>query len=270
MKTKRRPGRSRSIGVGEVRTLERGLHLLEVLSEAETLSLSDLARRTELSPSTAYRLLETLRRRGFADWDEAKGLWKVGLRAYQVGSAFLTRGGLIDAAMPEMEKLVDELNETVNLAVLDGNEVVYIAQVEGRQLIRMFTRIGARAPVYCTGVGKALLLEHTEPEVRRIVGGGPFKAFTQRTITTLERFLQTLKEARGRRFAIDDEEREDGVRCIAAPIHDNRGKVVASMSLSAPASRVPNERLEVLGARVRQAADAVSARLGWSGESSLG
>ncbi len=264
MKTKRRPGRSRSAEVSEVRTLERGLHLLEVLSEAETLSLSELARRTELSPSTAYRLLETLRRRGFVDWDEARGLWKVGLRAYQVGSAFLTRGGLIEAAIPEMEKLVDELNETVNLAVLDGNEVVYIAQVEGRQLIRMFTRIGARAPIYCTGVGKALMLEHSEAEVRRIVGAGPFKPYTAKTITTLEGFLETLRQARQRRFVVDDEEREDGVRCIAAPIHDNRGKVVASMSLSAPASRVPDERLDALGARVRQAADAVSSRLGWN------
>lgn len=265
METKRRPGRSRTTRVGEVRTLERGLQLLTALSEAEALTLSELARKTELSPSTAYRLLETLRHRGFADWDEAKGCWKVGLRAYQVGSAFLTRGGLIDAAMPEMEKLVDELNETVNLAVLDGNEVVYIAQVEGRQLIRMFTRIGARAPIYCTGVGKALLLEHIEPEVRRIVGAGPFKPYTAKTITTLGGFLRTLQEARLRRYVIDDEEREDGVRCIATPIHDNRGKVVASISLSAPASRVPDERLEALGVRIRRAADAVSVRLGWAG-----
>ncbi len=265
MEAKRRPGRSRKTRVGEVRTLERGLQLLTALSESETLTLSELARKTELSPSTAYRLLETLRHRGFADWDEAKGRWKVGLRAYQVGSAFLTRGGLIDAAMPEMEKLVDELNETVNLAVLDGNEVVYIAQVEGRQLIRMFTRIGARAPIYCTGVGKALLLEHQEPEVRRIVGAGPFKPYTAKTITTLDSFLKTLQEARQRRYVIDDQEREDGVRCIATPIHDNRGKVVASISLSAPASRVPDERLEALGFRIRRAADAVSLRLGWAG-----
>jgi IclR family acetate operon transcriptional repressor len=267
MKSKRRPGRSRSTEVGEVRTLERGLHLLEALSEAETLCLSELARKTGLSPSTAYRLLETLRRRGFADWDETKGLWKVGLKAYQVGSAFLTRGGLIEAATPEMEKLVDELNETVNLAVLDGNEVIYIAQVEGRQLIRMFTRIGARAPIYCTGVGKALLLEHSDTEVRRIVGTGPFKPYTAKTITTLDGFLQSLQEGRQRQYVLDDEEREEGVRCIAAPIHDNRGKVVASMSLSAPATRVPNERLPEIGARVRKAADAVSARLGWPGQS---
>ncbi|MDX2004619.1 MAG: IclR family transcriptional regulator [Meiothermus sp.] len=263
METSRRPGRTRTTEVGEVRTLERGLHLLEVLSEAETMSLSDLARRTSLSPSTAYRLLETLRRRGFADWDESKGLWKIGLRAYQVGSAFLTRGGLIDAALPEMERLVDELNETVNLAVLDGNEAVYIAQVEGRQLIRMFTRIGARAPLYCTGVGKALLLEHAEPDIRRMVGAGPLRPFTAKTLTTITGFLEALEVAKRRGFAMDDEEREDGVRCIATPVHDNRGRVVASMSLSAPASRVPDERLEALGSRVRKAADAVSAALGW-------
>lgn len=263
MESKRRPGRSRSSEVGEVRTLERGLHLLEVLSDAETMNLSELARRTELSPSTAYRLLETLRRRGFADWDEGRGLWKVGLRAYQVGSAFLTRGGLVDAAMPEMEKLVDELNETVNLAVMDGHEVVYIAQVEGRQLIRMFTRIGARAPLYCTGVGKALLLEHAETEVRRILGPGPFKPFTEHTLTSPEAFLYELAQAKTKGFVLDNEEREHGVRCIATPIHDNRGKVVASMSLSAPITRLPNERLLQLGQRVRKAADAVSVRLGW-------
>ncbi|MBF6594403.1 MAG: IclR family transcriptional regulator [Thermaceae bacterium] len=263
MESKRRPGRSRSTKVGEVRTLERGLLLLETLSEAETLSLSELARRSELSPSTAYRLLETLRRRGFTDWDEVKGLWKVGLRAYQVGSAFLTRGGLVDAAMPEMEKLVDELNETVNLAVLDGNEAVYIAQVEGRQLIRMFTRIGARAPLYCTGVGKALLMEHADAEVRRILGGGPFKAFTAHTLTSPTVFLKTLGEAKTKGYALDNQEREEGVRCIATPVRDSRGKVVASLSLSAPASRVPDERVGSLGSRVKQAADAVSARLGW-------
>jgi len=264
MEAKRRPGRSRSTEVGEVRTLERGLHLLETLSEAETLSLSELARRTELSPSTAYRLLETLRRRGFADWDEGRGLWKVGLRAYQVGSAFLTRGGLVDAAMLEMEKLVDELNETVNLAVLDGKEAVYIAQVEGRQLIRMFTRIGARAPLYCTGVGKALLMEHSDSDVRRILGSGPFKRYTNKTLTSPEAFLRALSEARTKGYALDNQEREDGVRCIATPLRDNWGKVVAAISLSAPASRVPDERLGMLGARVKKAADTVSARLGWA------
>jgi IclR family acetate operon transcriptional repressor len=268
MENKRRPGRTRSAEVGEVRTLERGLLLLETLSEAETLSLSELARRTELSPSTAYRLLETLRKRGFVDWDEDRGLWKVGLRAYQVGSAFLTRGGLVDAAMPEMEKLVDELNETVNLAVLDGNEAVYIAQVEGRQLIRMFTRIGARAPLYCTGVGKALLMGHSEAETRRMLGSGPFRPFTHKTLTTPEAFFQALEEARRRGFALDNEEREEGVRCIAAPVRDNRGKVVASMSLSAPASRVPDERVQGLGERIKRAADAVSARLGWKAQAS--
>lgn len=266
METKRRPGRTRSTEVGEVRTLERGLQLLETLSEAETLSLSELARRTELSPSTAYRLLETLRRRGFADWDEARGLWKVGLRAYQVGSAFLTRGGLVDAALPEMERLVDEINETVNLAVLDGNEAVYIAQVEGRQLIRMFTRIGARAPLYCTGVGKALLMEHPDAEVRRMLGAGPFKPYTAKTITTPELYLQTLKQAKNIGYAMDNEEREEGVRCIATAVRDNRGKVVAALSLSAPASRVPDSKVKLLGTRVKEAADAVSARLGWSGQ----
>ncbi len=265
MTTSRRPGRTRTTEVNEVRTLERGLQLLEVLSEYETITLSEISRKTELSPSTAYRLLETLRKRGFAEWDEQKGLWRVGLKAYQVGSSFLTRGGLIDTSLDEMERLVNELNETVNLAVLDGNEAVYIAQVEGRQLIRMFTRIGARAPLYCTGVGKALLLEHSEEEVRRLLKGSSFKPYTPKTLTTPEAYLAALEHARDSGFTLDDEEREIGVRCISTPIHDNRGKVVASMSVSAPSTRFGDEKVQEIGTKVRAAADKVSRQLGWNG-----
>jgi IclR family acetate operon transcriptional repressor len=117
-------------------------------------------------------------------------------------------------------------------------------------------------------VGKALLMGHSEAETRRMLGSGPFRPFTHKTLTTPEAFFQALEEARRRGFALDNEEREEGVRCIAAPVRDNRGKVVASMSLSAPASRVPDERVQGLGERIKRAADAVSARLGWKAQAS--
>jgi len=107
---------------------------------------------------------------------------------------------------------------------------------------------------------------HSEAEARRMLGAGPFRSFTRKTLTTPEAFLGAIREAQKWGFALDNEEREEGVRCIAAPVRDNRGKVVASMSLSAPASRVPDERVQSLGERIKRAADAVSARLGWKAQ----
>lgn len=260
---RRKPGRIRVNGADPVRTLERGLLVLQALGEHQALSLSEIARQTALSPSTASRLLQTLHQQGFADWQEDAGLWRVGLRAFQVGVAYLERNGVIGAANPEMEALVAELNETINLAVLQDAEAVYVHQVEGRQLVRMFTHIGARASLHCTGVGKVLMAWRPEAEVRQKLGEGPFPALTPHTLTTLSAYLADLALVRQLGYALDNEERELGVRCIATPIHDQGGQVVASLSLSVPAARMPNERLSPLADCLKRAGSAVSQRLGW-------
>lgn len=261
--TRQKAGRARSGETGSVRTLERGLSVLTALAEAGEATLTQLARTVDLSASTTYRLLETLRQQGFVDWEERTGLFSVGLRAYQVGAAFSVRDALLGAAQPEMQALVDDLNETVNLAVIRAGEAVYVHQVQARQMMRMFTHVGAVAPLHCSGVGKILTAWLPEPEASHLVGPGPYPAYTPHSMTTLNALKRELDTVRAQGYALDDEERELGVRCLATPIRDARGEVVASLSISAPASRFPKKNIPDMLERVQATSNRISARLGW-------
>ncbi len=258
---RRRPGRTRSAEPEAVRTLERGLNVLRTLGEQRGATLSEVARAAGLSASTTYRLLQTLRQQGFAH--ESGGLWQVGVQTYVTGRAYLESGGVVAAARSEMEALVSELGETVNLAVLQAPDVMYVHQVEGLGMLRMFTQIGARSPLYCTGAGKALLAWRSEDEIGPLVGSGPYAPYTAHTLTTLERYLRDLNQVRELGYALDNQEREEGVRCLAVPVRGAGGSVEAAISLSAPASRLSDERVRELAPRLLSAANAVSRRLGW-------
>lgn len=251
--------------INGVRALERGLSVLEVLSKVRELSLSEIARRVELSYSTTYRLLETLRQRNFVAQASESGFYRIAIKSFEVGASFLSHGRLPEIAHGFMKQLVDEVNETVNLAVLDGNEAVYVHQVEGRQMVRMFTHIGGRTPLYCTGVGKVLLAGLTDTEARGLLKATPLKTFTPNTQTGLRKILTELEQVRELGYALDNEERETGVRCIAAPVRGRTGEIVAALSLSAPTSRLSKERVRAIAAKVKESAQQVSAHLGYAG-----
>ncbi|GGJ70883.1 IclR family transcriptional regulator [Deinococcus aquiradiocola] len=263
-----RPGRRQQAEASPVRTLERGLLLLRVLGEAPGgragLTLSELARAVDLPASTAFRLLQTLRAQGFAHLTD-DGHWLVGAQAFVTGSAYLERGGpqerLIRTARPGMDALAAQLGETVNLAVLWEGQVMYLAQSEGRGLLRMFTHVGARAPLHCTGAGKVLLAWSGQP-----VPAGPYPAFTPHTLTDAPALERHLTGVREQGFALDDEERELGVRCLAVPVWGRAGgreggRVLASLSVSAPASRLDRAQVPALAETLAQAARDVTARL---------
>lgn len=256
----RRPGRTRTGDTEPVRTLERGLTVLRALGQHGPLTLGDAARHAGLNASTAYRLLHTLQAQGFAQ--ESAGLWRVGVQAFATGQAYLGAGGLIPAARGEMRTLVAELGETVNLAVLQVPDVVYVHQEEGRGLMRMFTQLGARVPLHCTGAGKALLAWQPEEVVRRAVAEMPFTPFTPRTLTSAAAYLTELEGVRHSGYALDNEERELGVRCVAVPVSDGGGQVIAALSLSAPASRLPDSRVPELAARLQYASNSIGTALG--------
>ena len=150
--------------------------------------------------------------------------------------------------------------------MLDGAEAVYIQQVESRQMLRMFTQLGARVPLHCTGVGKVLLAWRSEEEVRQLLGPEPLAAFTPHTLTRVDAVLQELERVRRLGYAVDREEREIGVRCLAAPVRDATGRVVAALSLSAPAVRLPERRLAELAPVVLETTRELSLRLGWQPE----
>ncbi|OWL96121.1 IclR family transcriptional regulator [Deinococcus indicus] len=266
-----RAGRARGAEApGSVRTLERGLGVLWALAGLREATLSQVARAAGLSPSTASRLLETLRQQGFADWDEVSGLYRVGLRAYQVGMAFDAAQALTGAAAAEMRALVAQLGESVNLAVLrphgeTGLEAAYVYQVEGPQLVRMFTRVGAGAPLHASGVGKVLLAPRDPAEVRAALETAPLVPFTPHTLTTPAAVLDALARVREQGYALDDQERELGVRCVAVPVRGADGGVAAALSVSAPTSRLTPADVPRFLAAAQGAAARIGARLGWTG-----
>lgn len=263
-KTATRRGRSRTrTQVPPIRALERGLLVLETLGRRENASLSDVARATDLSCSTTFRILETLRQRGYVDQAQPAGHYRVGFKAVQLGAAYSAASPLPQASNPVMEELVAEVNETVNLAVLDGSNVVYIHQVESQHSVRMFTQLGAHAPLHCTGVGKALLAWQQQEVVARLLNDCRFEAFTPTTITSKKRMLTELQHVHERGFAIDDEEREPGVRCVTAPVRDASSAVIAALSISAPKTRFPLKYLPDWSRKVIAAANKVSGRLGY-------
>lgn len=246
-----------------VRTLERGLAVLAALAARRTATLTQLARDVNLSASTVSRLLDTLVQQGFAETG-GDGAYRVGPRAAQVGRAYDAHDALLAAAQPIMRALVDDLNESANLAALRGDTAVYVAQVEGRQLVRMFTQLGAAAPLHASGVGKALTAWRDDAAVSALLGPGPYPAFTPHSLTSLPAYRAELARVRAQGYALDDQERELGVRCVAAPIRDDSGQVVAALSVSAPTSRLTEAEMPRFVARVTQATGDLSRALGWT------
>lgn len=226
------------------------------------LSLSDLAGGAGLAPSTAHRLLTSMRHEGFVEYDEQAGLWSVGLQAFAVGNAYLKKRDFIAQARPFMRQLVAETEETSNLGVLDGDHHVFLSQIECSQMMRMVTRLGRPGPAHAAGVGKALLSALQPQEVAAIVRRTGLKALTKHTLTTPSALLNELEKVRLQGYAVDDEEQALGLRCIAANIYDEHGEAIAAVSLSGPTVRVSHERVASLGAAVMATAQKITQAIG--------
>lgn len=253
----------KSGGKRRVRTLERGLTVLEVLASRGEMSLAEVASASNLAVSTAYRLLETLAQRDFVLHSPARGTYAVGVRAFEVGSAFLSMGRLSSAAGSEMTLLAETVGETVNLAILDGREAIYVHQVEGKQRVRMFTQVGARAPLHCTGVGKALLCALSDGEILALFGSGRLPAYTAASKTDRQSVLEDIHLTLERGYALDLQEYDDEVCCVAAPIFDQSGIVAGALSVSGPSNRMPVDRLVVIGRDLLSTTTRISRRLGF-------
>lgn len=262
-KTLRRERRPAASGAGPVQSLSRGLSLLESLAGAtDGCTLSALAEATALAPSTAHRLLASLRERGFAEQDAETGLWHVGATAFTVGNAFLGGRSYVALARRHMVALVDAAGETANLAVEDQGEAVYLTQVECSQMMRAFARPGARVPLHCSGVGKALLAALPAAELEAVIAARGLPRLTDRTLTDPAALGADLERARRRGFAIDDGEHALGLRCVAATIHDETGRPLAALSISGPAARIDDDRLAALGQMVAEACHRLTAEIG--------
>ena len=254
---------------GGVQSVRRALAILEALSTAsqdrEDTGIVSISRRCGLPVSTTHRLLGTLIESGFATQNPENGQYRVGLHAFEVGNAFLDHTDLRPVARPYLSDLAELTGETVNLAIRDGHDAVYIDQLESIQMLKMFARPGARAPLVCTGVGKILLSGLSPVAAERILTDEPLPRRTPRSITEPRAVMKMLAAIRETGHAIDDEEVELGVRCVAAPIVDHHGEVQAAISVSGPTLRISDSRIPELVRQVRGTAAAISAALGRNG-----
>lgn len=264
-------GRSRTREeVGVTRTLDRGLAILEVVADHGHLTLSHIARELDMSAATAFRLLETLEQRGFVARSQDLGEYRIGPRAFNVGSAFTADTRLNDVARPIMRQLCEEQQESVMLAIRDGSYAVYVEQVEARSgAMRMTARLGSRVPLHSTANGKVLLAWLWESRIDEILGPSPYRQNTEHTVIERSALLAELARVRTQGYAQDAQEFESDIRCIAAPLRNASSDVVASLSVSGPAGRMSAEREAVLARVVCEASNEISRRLGWRQAPSL-
>ncbi|WP_103501845.1 MULTISPECIES: IclR family transcriptional regulator [Streptomyces] len=224
-------------GNGGVQSLERAFDLLERMADAGGVTgLSELASSSGLPLPTIHRLMRTLVACGYVR-QQPNRRYALGPRLIRLGES--AARPLSTWARPHLARLVEETGETANMALLDGDEVVYVAQVPSRHSMRMFTEVGRRVLPHATGVGKALLTQRPDAEVRALLARTGMPAATDRTLTTPDAFVAELTSARQAGYAVDDNEQEIGVRCVAVPVPDS--PTPAAISISGPAGRVTVE-----------------------------
>ena len=246
-----------------MQSLSRALSLLNALSEHnQGLSLSALAHEVGLPTSTAHRLLTTLQNERYVRFDPEHSAWLVGVQAFRAGSAFLKSRDLVATARPYMRRLMEQTGETVNLAVLDRGEVIYLAQTETQKMMRAIARPGGRVEIYSSGVGKALLAHLDGEEADDLISGMSFRQETDHTLTSADDLRSEMTLARQRGFAIDNEENAVGLRCIASVIFDENAEPMAGISVSGPTARISEPKIPTLGSAVAETAADITTALG--------
>jgi IclR family transcriptional regulator, acetate operon repressor len=248
---------------GGVQSVDRALHIIETLAEDdEGYRLSDLAVRTGLSTSTAHRLLTTLEKRRFVQFDSTESKWHVGAQSFAVGATFTRRRNFVALAMPYLRKLRDQTRETANLAVVDDEAIIVLTRVESREIMRSLTKVGGRVAMVASGVGKAVLATYADEDVSAIIRRHGMPRLTEKSIVRASDLFRELATIRAQGYAIDDEEARMGLRCVAAVIFNDCGEPQAAISVSGMTSRVTVERLPELGRAVREVAAELTAAIG--------
>jgi IclR family acetate operon transcriptional repressor len=246
---------SRPKGHYEVSSVRKALELLTAFSlHNPEWSLSTVARRLGLPKSTAHNLLHTLQSFDLVHQDRERRAYRLGPRALELGLAFAQSSEVLAQAQPVLRQVAERTRETVKLGVLSNDEVVIIAAVESTHQLHTRGDIGTRWPLHCTSLGKAILSALPAEEAQQIVQRRGMTRFTGRTLATWERLATELRAVRSRRYAMDLEENEPGVRCVAAPVVDRLRGSVTAISISGPRVRLEDDRLAQLAKEVVAAA----------------
>jgi len=254
-----------------IRVLDRAISILTLLADGTARTPAEISEAIELSPSTTFRMLSTLAYHHYVLREEATNQYRLGLACLELAHAYLTGNDLRRISLPELEVLRNETKENVHLAVLEGMEIIYLEKLPGLHAIGlMSSRVGGRSPAYCTGVGKVLLAYQKLDGVQAYYQVNGLPRYTEHTITNLTDLVSELEAIRRAGYGFDHGEHEDEVRCVAAPVFDITGQVVAALSISGPEARMDplEENYDLISLILRSAMN-ISRQLGYNQSKNL-
>ncbi len=246
-----------------VPAVSRTMQILEQLSMAEGVGVNEISRSLGLHKSTVFRFLSSLRNLHYVQQDPVTEQYRATIKLFELGARVVQQMDFVQHAKQVMERLAAETDETIHLAVLEDNKLVYLHKIESTQTLRVFmkSRPGQTAPLHCTGLGKCLLAFSRPDLVETIAVENTLTGFTPKTRVTIAALEQDLAEARHCGYAVDDEEHEPGVSCIATPLHHPDGTVIAALSISMPTARVTDTVTQLYAEKLQEAAAEVSRRI---------
>lgn len=256
--------RERKSTVAGVGVLKKALRILELVqASGPGLGVNEIGQKTNISRGTAYRVLSHLEREGYVARTD-RGVYRIGAKLVRLASQANSQSALQEVARPVLQKLSQATGETVNLAVLDGDQVLYIEVIESAHDFRLVSKIGMRRPIYSTALGKALAAFLRPRECAEVIGLMSFRPLTPQTITSRTELEREFEKARCQGYALDNEETVLGARCVGAPILSSRGEPLASVSIAGPITRVSEDKIPGFAAALKQAATEISNYLGAS------
>lgn len=251
-----------------VKPVYKALQVLIALGdEHRPLTLTEICHLVRLPKTTVFRYLQTLAQCGFVKHDRQADMYHLGARLFELGQLAGQQMRIRDVALPVMEELRERFNETVNLGILDGYDVVYVEMAESHHSLRMQATLGSRDPAFSTALGKAMLAYIGDPARHLPARMLPRTVYTLHTRGDVMRSLAQVRELG---YALDDQENEEGARCVGAPIFEYPGRVAAAISVSAPASRLGRDQVGEVAVAVMAAAAAISRQLGYGGPLPVG
>jgi len=249
-----------------MKSLHKVLDIIDFIALSGRAGIREISEKTGFPPPTAHRLVSTLVGRHYLEKDPATKGYSLSLKFLELGSLVQHGFDLVRIARPHLELMVAETKESASLVVRDGDEAVYLDHVQDQHMLQLFTRVGARVPLYSTGGGKVLLAGMADAEIASYLKRCTRTRHTARTLTDAGALMKTLAQVRQKGFAVDDEEMETGIRCVAVPVYRHDGSVAASLSVTGATVRIPRERIEELARIAHYRALCISRALGFNPE----
>ncbi|MDF1525369.1 MAG: IclR family transcriptional regulator [bacterium] len=248
-----------------IQSVDHALDVLEAFhSEADELGITELSRRLKLHKNNIFRILATLESRGYIDQNMATDNYRLGLGTLELGQTYIRHTGLLRVARSVMEELNNKVNENVYIGILKDRYAFYLDVVESNHTVRVLSRVGCRVPTYCAAIGKAQLAYETSETINEVLGKKELKKFTPNTIADRKKILEHLVLVKELGYALDDEEWDEGVRCVGAPIFDYTRKAVGGISISGPSVRMSMEKIRKdYVPLIKRACEEISNRLGY-------